>query len=136
MDAERWKRVDDLLQAALDTNNDAFLGESDLLADLHHPVPACALDGGAYELGADIALAEVFLVHKVLLCCPYLFLFEVGRFNLPPGAVSDVEHPHRFSPFICFINDAIDMRLIAVKQVTQLPLCLSGFRGNRAAQGK
>jgi hypothetical protein len=50
-------------------DNDASLGEIDLLADLHHPVPARAFDGGADELGADIALAEVFLVHAVI----YLF---------------------------------------------------------------
>ena len=41
------------------------VGEIDLLADLHHPVPAGAFDGGADELGADIALAEIFLVHAV-----------------------------------------------------------------------
>jgi hypothetical protein len=69
-------------------------------------------------------------------CVFLLALFEVGRFNLPPGAVSDVDHPHRLPPFIYFINDPIDMRLIAVKQVPQLPLCLPGFRGNWAAQRK
>ena len=54
-------------------------------------------------------------------CAFLLALFEVGRFNLPPGAVSDVEHAHRLPPFIYFINDPIDMRLIAVKQVPQIP---------------
>ena len=29
-------------------------------------VPPCPFNGGAYELGADIALAQVFLVHKVI----------------------------------------------------------------------
>ena len=47
-------------------DDDAPLGESDLLADLHHPVPARAFDGGTDELGADVALAEVFLVHAVI----------------------------------------------------------------------
>ena len=47
-------------------DDDASLGEIDLLADLHHPVPARAFDGGAYELGADVALAEIFLVHAVI----------------------------------------------------------------------
>jgi hypothetical protein len=50
----------------LSPNDDAALGEGDLLADLHHPVPPRALHCGAYELGADIALAQVFLVHKVI----------------------------------------------------------------------
>ena len=53
----------------LSPDDDASLGEGDLLADLHHPVPARALHCGAYELGADIALAEVFLVHKVRRGC-------------------------------------------------------------------
>ena len=39
------------------------LGEVDLLTDLHHPVPARAFHSGANELGTDITLAEVFLVH-------------------------------------------------------------------------
>ena len=47
----------------LSANDDAALGEGDLLADLHHPVPARAFHGGADELGADVALAEVLLVH-------------------------------------------------------------------------
>ena len=50
----------------LAANDDAALGEGDLLADLHHPVPARAFHGGADELGADVALAEVFLVHAVI----------------------------------------------------------------------
>jgi hypothetical protein len=71
------------------------------------------------------------------LSCVFLHsLFEVARSDLPPGAVSDVEHPHRLPPFFCFINDPIDMRFIAVKQVPQLPLRLPRFRGNRVAQGK
>ena len=54
----------------LSANDDAALGEIDLLADLHHPVPARAFHGGAYELGADIAFAEVFLVHAVICLFP------------------------------------------------------------------
>src|SRR5438876_943012 len=50
----------------LSPDDDAPLGEGDLLANLHHPVPARAFHCGAYELGTDIALAEVFLVHVVL----------------------------------------------------------------------
>ena len=50
----------------LSPDNDASLGEIDLLADLHHPVPARAFHCGADELGADVALAEVFLVHAVI----------------------------------------------------------------------
>ena len=47
----------------LSPDDDASLGESDLLTDLHHPVPPRSFHRGANELGADIALAEVFLVH-------------------------------------------------------------------------
>src|ERR1019366_7639323 len=42
----------------LPSDDDASLSESDLFTDLHHPVPTGAFDGGAYELGADIALAN------------------------------------------------------------------------------
>ena len=56
----------------LATDDDASLGKGDLLADLHHPVPARAFDRGAYELGADIALAEVLLIHgSVAYICPF-----------------------------------------------------------------
>ena len=48
-------------------------GKSDFLADLHHPVPARALDGGTDELGADVAFAEIFLVYRnVAYGCPLL----------------------------------------------------------------
>ena len=47
----------------LAAHNNAAFGEGDLLANLHHPVPTSALDGGADKLGTDVALAEVFLVH-------------------------------------------------------------------------
>ena len=53
----------------LSANNNAPLGEGDLFADLHHPIPACPLYRRAYKLGADIALAEIFLVHKVRRVC-------------------------------------------------------------------
>jgi hypothetical protein len=49
----------------LSAEDDAPLGEGNLIAELHHPVPARAFYGGAYELGADIAIAEVFFVHKI-----------------------------------------------------------------------
>lgn len=51
----------------LAAHDDAAFGEGYLLANLNHPVPARVLDGGAYELGTDVALAEVFLVHLVRL---------------------------------------------------------------------
>ena len=41
----------------LSADNDPPFGKSDFLADLHHPVPARALDGGTDELGADVAFA-------------------------------------------------------------------------------
>src|ERR1019366_1432381 len=51
----------------LSPDDDASLGESNLLADLHHPVPARAFYCGTDEHGTDIALAEVFLIHVGLL---------------------------------------------------------------------
>ena len=50
----------------LPPNNDATLGEINLLADLHHPIPARAFHCGANELGADVAFAQVFLIHAVI----------------------------------------------------------------------
>jgi hypothetical protein len=44
-------------------NNDASLGKVALFADLNLLVPSRAFHGGADELGADIALAEVVLVR-------------------------------------------------------------------------
>jgi len=58
----------------LTSDDDAPFGEVDLLSNLHHPVPARAFDGGADELGTDIAFAEVFLVHTL-----------VERFSISPG---------------------------------------------------
>jgi hypothetical protein len=49
----------------LSSDDDASLGKVDLLAYLHHPFPTRSFHCEADELGADIALAEVFLVHKV-----------------------------------------------------------------------
>src|SRR5690554_4907734 len=46
----------------LAAHNDAALGEKDLLPNLHHLVPARALDGGQDELGADVAFGEASLV--------------------------------------------------------------------------
>jgi hypothetical protein len=50
----------------LPPDDDTSLGEGDLLTDLHHTVPACTFYRRADELGADIAFAEVFLVHVVI----------------------------------------------------------------------
>jgi hypothetical protein len=47
----------------LAANDDAALGEIDLLAYLHHLVPAGPLDGGQDELRADIALGQSQLIH-------------------------------------------------------------------------
>jgi hypothetical protein len=47
--------------------------------------------------------------------------------------MSDVEHPHRLPPFIDFIDNPIDVRFLAVKQVSQFSLSLAGLWGNRAA---
>ena len=47
----------------LAADDDAALGEADLLADLRHLIPARLAHGGRDELGADVAFAEGFLVH-------------------------------------------------------------------------
>jgi len=51
-------------QDQFSADDDAPLGKSDFLADLHHPVAARALDGGTDELRADVAFAEIFLVYR------------------------------------------------------------------------
>ena len=43
----------------LSAHDDAAFGKSDLLAYLHHPVPARGFYGGAYEVGADVAFAQI-----------------------------------------------------------------------------
>ena len=47
----------------LAANDDAALGEADLLADLVHLVPAGPAEGGRDELGADVAFGEGSFVH-------------------------------------------------------------------------
>ena len=66
-------------------DDDAPLGKSDFLADLHHPVPARALDGGTDELGADVAFAEVFPVYGHVAYGCLLLAQSVADH---PGAVS------------------------------------------------
>ena len=57
----------------LSAHDDAAFGKSDFLADLHHPVPARALDGGTDEFGADVAFAQVPLIYgSVAYMCPFL----------------------------------------------------------------
>ena len=51
-----------------------------------------------------------------------LDLHEIGRLELPPSAVAHGEHPHCLPTFIEFIDDTIDIRLLAVEQVPQLSL--------------
>ena len=57
--------------AALDglaADDDAALGEVDLLADLGHQVPLVAVwpdDRGRDELGADVRFGELLLVHAI-----------------------------------------------------------------------
>ena len=70
----------------LSPDDDASLGEIDLFADLHHPVPARAFHCGAYER-ADVALAEVFLVDKVR---------SVGS-EVGPGDVSHGRQPYIYA---------------------------------------
>src|ERR1700733_3162960 len=54
----------------LAADDDPSFGEIDLLADLHHSIPAGPLHSGTDELGADVAFAEVLLVHPATCLCP------------------------------------------------------------------
>jgi len=54
--------------------------------------------------------------------------FNIGRLELPPGAVPNREHPDRLSAIINLIYDPINVRLLAVEQVPQFPSQLSSFR--------
>ena len=47
----------------LAADDDAAIGEAHLLADLQHLIPARLAKGGRDELGADVAFAEVALIH-------------------------------------------------------------------------
>ena len=44
-------------------------------------------------------------------------LREIGRHELSPCAVADGEHQHGLPAFIDLINDPIDVRFLAIKQV-------------------
>ena len=55
----------------LSPDDDASLREGDLFTYLHHPVPTRAFNCGTYELGADIALAEVFFIHATNRCVSF-----------------------------------------------------------------
>ena len=70
-DRDVWLVIKDIIGALglpagneFSADDDAPFGKSDLLADLHHPVPARALDGGTDEFGTDVAFAEVFPVYR------------------------------------------------------------------------
>ena len=63
-------------------------------------------------------------------------LHQFRRFDLAPCAVANGKHPHGLQLLIDFIDDPINVRLLAVKQVPPLSFPPSCFRGNRAALGK
>ena len=48
-----------------------------------------------------------------------LDLHEIGRLQVPPSAVADGEQPHGLPTFIEFIDDTVDIRLLAVEQLPQ-----------------
>jgi hypothetical protein len=48
--------------------------------------------------------------------------YEIGSPERLPCAVANGQHPHRLPLFIEFIDDAIDVRLLAVEQLPQLAL--------------
>src|SRR5580692_10377673 len=60
---------------------------------------------------------------------------NIRRLELPPCAVTNREYPDGLPTLINFINDAINVRLLAVEQMPQFPSQLSSFRGGRTAMG-
>ena len=48
----------------LAAHDDAALGEAELLEDLRYLVPPCLAQGRGDELGADVTLAQIFLIHE------------------------------------------------------------------------
>jgi len=85
-DRDVWFVIKDIIGALglpagneFSADDDAPFGKSDFLADLHHPVPARALDGGTDEFGADVAFAQVSLVYRdVRLSVPLLDQINLG----------------------------------------------------------
>lgn len=71
---------------------DAAHGEGHFLPNLQHSVPAHALDGGADELGTDVALTKVLLVH------PGSFILLIRRSYAASGCDVDaiLRHPSRY----------------------------------------
>ena len=66
-------------------DNDAPFSKSDFLADLHHPVPARALDGGTDEFGADVAFAQILLIYGSV---AYMYPFLPSLPKLAPNPVA------------------------------------------------
>lgn len=50
----------------LSTNDNSSLGKRNLFADLRGPIPSALLKRGADELGTNVALAEVFLLIRLI----------------------------------------------------------------------
>src|ERR1043166_5716083 len=53
----------------LASHDDPTFGEADLFSDLVHLIPAGLTESGRYELRADVALAEILLIHANNCCC-------------------------------------------------------------------
>jgi len=62
-------------------------------------------------------------------------LHQVGWLELLPSAVSDRKHLDHSPSFIHFVDNPVDGRLLAVKQVPQFSLRPSGLRSNGTAVG-
>jgi len=71
----------------LAANDYAALREADLFPKLRQLVPPRLAEGGRDELGADVAFAKLFLVHRARL--PVLLLRRTVVYLLPGGAEDD-----------------------------------------------
>src|SRR5580704_212264 len=86
----------------LPPDDDTSLGEGDLLTDLHHPIPSSTFYCRADEFGADIAFAEVFLVHVVIVLNALSEEFSSNNASFihaltspePASAVDAADSPH------------------------------------------
>ncbi len=100
--------------AALDrlaANDDAALGEVDLLANLGHHVPLAAVradERGRDELGADVRFGEVLLVHS-------------------PDLIYAESEPRPFGAKSCFIDFFLGMRLTYFGRPTTVGAFLDAF---------
>jgi hypothetical protein len=62
-------------------------------------------------------------------------LNDIGSFELSPSPMTDGENEYQSPRLVSLINDAINVRLLAVKHVPQRSLCARTLRNQRTATG-